>query len=89
LQLYFATLGNFIGNFSGNKGYIFMQLLPIYGYKPFNWCEWCGAAAQNIGEAIPKHTVAPWRQHFGGFPRRLNKPAVYDHTGRKTRNQKN
>jgi len=53
------------------------------GYTPFNWCERCGAAAQGIGEAIPKHTVAPWRQHFGGSPRRLNKPAVYDHTGRK------
>ena len=62
------------------------------GYTPFNWCERCGAAAQGIGEAIPKHTVAPWWQHFGGSPRRLNKPAVYDHTGRKhttkTKNQK-
>ena len=44
------------------------------GYTPFNWCERCGAAAQGIGEAIPKHTVAPWRQHFGGSPRRLNRP---------------
>ena len=53
------------------------------GYTPFNWCELCGVAAQGIGEAIPKHTVAPWWQHFGGSPRRLNKPAVYDYTGLK------
>ena len=24
-----------------------------------NWCERCGAVAQGISEAIPKHTVAP------------------------------
>ena len=48
------------------------------------------AAAQGIGEPIPNHTVAPWRQHFGGGSlRRLNKPAVYDHTGRKALHQKN
>ena len=60
-------------------------------YTPFNWCERCGAAAQGIGEAIPKtYSSAMWWQHFGGSPRRLNKPAVYDHTGRKhaTKNQK-
>ena len=49
--------------------------------------ERSGAAAQGFGEAIPKHTVAPWSAAFGGSPRRLNKPAVYDHSGRKTRHQ--
>ena len=38
------------------------------GYTPFNWCERCGAAAQGIGEAIPKHTVAPWWQHSAVLP---------------------
>ena len=38
--------------------------------------ERSGAAAQGFGEAIPKHTVAPWSAAFGGSPRRLNKPTI-------------